>query len=148
METKKCRKCGDVKNVTSFYKIGKYYSSYCKICYKEYNKNNSEKIVKAAKIWFENNPEKRKLSLHKYYKKNIEKINKYATEWKNNNPEKIKFITRKHQFNLINNLGDSYIKAKLKSKGFTSEQINENNELIEIQRLIIKTKRLCRTSQN
>ena len=38
----------------------------------------------------------------------------------------------------------SYCKQQLKNKGFK----NITNELIEVQKLIIKTKRLCKTLQN
>lgn len=45
-------------------------------------------------------------------------------------------------------LNDKYVKKKLLSQGFSHEQIKNNPELIKIKRLIIKTKRLWKTSQN
>ena len=42
-------------------------------------------------------------------------------------------------------LKNTYIKAKLKAKGFLNQQITP--ELIEVQRIISKTKRLCKTSK-
>lgn len=43
-------------------------------------------------------------------------------------------------------LKDHYIKGLLTNKGININDIN--NELIELQRIIIKTKRLCKTSKN
>lgn len=49
METKQCNKCGEVKEITDFYKMVKgsfnnRRQSYCKKCHLQYQKDNREKI--------------------------------------------------------------------------------------------------------
>lgn len=44
-------------------------------------------------------------------------------------------------------LTDYYLKKQLKKDGFTREQISQYPELIETKRILLKTKRLCKTSQ-
>lgn len=156
MESKKCSKCGKVKDVGEFYnkksrKDGK--SSHCKCCSSEsvmkWRKNNPEKVYESELKWRKSNPEKvkksklkwdrtnkekKKCTYEKWRKSNIEKLNEKNTIWRKNNPGKVIDY-------------DFYYIQLLKDSGFTTEQINENPELIEIKKLIIKTKRLCKTLQ-
>jgi len=45
------------------------------------------------------------------------------------------------------NVTDRYVSKLLREKnGFTIEQLKNNPSLLEIKRLIIKTKRICKTS--
>lgn len=73
METKKCTKCGEVKNLSAFTKRTGYKNgvrSSCRDCENEYKRK-----------WGKDNPEKRLISNRKYCK---------------NNPEKVKEIRRVH----------------------------------------------------
>ena len=132
METKKCNKCGEAKELKEFSKRKNKIESICKKCnndkLKLWQKNNTEKVIKWSLTYKKNNPEKLKESKRKY---------------KKNNPEKLKEINT----NQCKYIKTNYAKALLRSSGFTTEQINENPELIEVKKLIIKTKRLCKTSQ-
>lgn len=156
METKKCGKCGEVKDVGEFYKN----RSCCKKCrqsqLKEWQNNNRDKIKKysrsqyvknpeklkeRAKEWQLNNPEKYKERKKEWLLNNPGKDKESRNKWKCKNPEKVKENSK----NQRKSLNTCYIKKTLKLSGFTTEQINENPELIEVKRLIIKTKRLCKT---
>ena len=65
-----------------------------------------------------------------YREKNKDAIYKNSAEWHRDSAKKI---------------SDFYTKRVLKKRGFTPEQIEQNPELINIQRIIIQTKRLCKT---
>lgn len=70
---------------------------------------------------------------------------KAKTKWRRNNPEKVKEKNRRQ----IRNLNDGYVISKIRrGTGLTHTEIRKHPELIEVKRIIIKTKRLCRTSQN
>ena len=69
--------------------------------------------------------------------------NRAKIKWSKNNTEKIIKKERK----LREELSDCYVINKLiRGTNLTAKQIRETPELIEIKRIIIKTKRLCKTS--
>ena len=127
METKRCSKCGEEKPLTEFNK-NKYHkdglSSSCNLCLnnnaKEYRKNNPNWIKERRKI---------------YYNKNKLQISEIQKLWRENNPEKREEIYRKK----VVDCNSYYVKEKLIKQGFKKEQITP--ELIELKRMIIKTKR-------
>ena len=119
----KCNKCGIDKPIEEFYNGRRA----CKGCIKEYHKKNAELIKE-------------------YHKKNAEQIKEYQKEWRKNNAEHIKEQKKEYNKEYSKNLSDGYIKRELKNKGYPPNQITP--ELIEVKRLIIKTKRLCKTSQS
>jgi hypothetical protein len=128
---KNCNKCQLKKTSEDFYKskLGKYgLRSICKICSHIQNK-------KYAKV-----------NRRNYYLRNIEKHKE-----KNKKYAQLNYLKEKNRkvivdTNSVKNVNDRYVKRQLKIKGFISEAITP--ELIEVQRLIIKTKRLCKTLQN
>jgi hypothetical protein len=69
-------------------------------------------------------------------------------KWFLKNEEKIKAYNRNFGRINIEKLSDGYVRQILIDKGFTKEQLNNNKEIIETQKIIIKTKRLCKTLQN
>ena len=126
-----CIKCNETKDISLFVKdnrIKKGISNMCKICrhtyYKKYFKENKEVISENHKKFIAKNPE-----CDRKYKKKYRLIHSD--------------IERDYFKKSVEKLKDFYIKRNLKSKGFTKEQITP--ELIEVQRIIIKTKRLCKT---
>lgn len=159
--SKVCTNCKYEKCIRDFYKDKKGkngFRSCCKTCMNEfsseYHKNNSEKrnIYRQAnseKIktyrakYRKNNSEKIKENRAKYYKDNHKRENSISAEYHKNNLEKIKELKAKR----IEDLPDSYIRHQLKIQNYPQELIN-NPEIIEIKRITIKTKRLCKTSQN
>lgn len=92
-------------------------SKYCHVCKKE--------VIKEWK--------------RESYKRNIDTVIKYNAEHR----EDINKKQAIREFNGRENLKDRYITKLLRERaGFTVDQLKENPEIIEIKRLIIKTKRL------
>ena len=98
---KQCKKCGEIKLETEFYKYprnkdGLY--GICKVCHnkqnkeysKKWRKNNPERIREVNKKWRKNNPEYQR----KWRKNNLKKAKKHSEKWKENNLEKIKETKR------------------------------------------------------
>jgi transcription elongation factor Elf1 len=154
---KTCKKCGETKDVSLFVKdkrksIGIILT--CKDCsknrVKELKELNPHKSILYNKDYYQKNKKIIDLNNKEYYLKNREVIIKYkkefglknnyainkSKEYRNNNKLKIK----SYKNNMYETITDVYAKAILRSKGFTKEQIT--TELIEVQRIIIKTKRL------
>ena len=152
---KKCTKCGDEKENICFTKSIKNSDglrSWCKDCVKSYNKKyvseNLDLFREYSKKYRLENPEKIKDRQTKYRNENRDLLrSKYAEQGKKYRlkyPEKAKLKQKRH----IENLNDCIINKALKRTGFSANDIKENPELIEIRKLIIKTKRLCKTSSN
>lgn len=92
---KKCRKCGEVKDVIKFYvQNGKPYSP-CKDCIKinvrNYYKTNKLKCQKTNKEWRESHPDLMKKYKEKWRKNNPDKLE----QWAKLHPEKMREIKRK-----------------------------------------------------
>jgi hypothetical protein len=108
METKKCKLCNVEKDLNEFYKCRKHYSSRCKKCFGEYQKNNPNRndnnkryadknrdVInhKTREKYHENLEESRKKEREKQKrlrKLNPEKYNKYVNEWRKKNYERLK----------------------------------------------------------
>jgi hypothetical protein len=152
MEIKICTKC-NLKleaNLHNFNarKNGKYgLMSRCKKCFTEYCKEYMERpeAKEASRIrhqkWISKNTEKAKKHRKKYTENNPEKIKELKKKWQEANPE----IVKAYSDLVVKELRDSYLKCILTKKGFKKEEVTP--ELIEVQKIIIKTKRLCKTSQ-
>lgn len=95
----------------------------------EYSKQSSEKFRK-------NNPEYHKNKNKLDYKKNKEYHAKKSFLYNKNNKDRINKNANKR----TERLADSYVVNKLKQNGFSKESITP--ELIEVKRIILKTKRL------
>lgn len=120
------------------------------------------KVKEYNKKYAENNPEKVKerfILLREWSKNNIDKVReknrKYAaanryknTEWVRNNPIKNKEIHQAYEKRIKEELLTPYIKQKAKQQGFTNLQLSKYPEILETIKILIKTKRLCKTSQN
>jgi len=136
-ETKICKVCNVEKKLNNFAKNGNKTRSNCKTCECERAKlkylflSIEEKKQKIEQIKNYQKSEKGKISINKYLSsKKYQEARKRATK------------------KIINTLPDCYIKTMLIRKGFDEFTINNNYDLIEVQRLIIKTKRLCKTLQS
>lgn len=101
--------------------------------YKVHAKNNRTKnhdsMIERTKVWRKNNPEKQYICSNRWRLNNLDTIN----EKKRND---------------IKELKDYYMVMRLKKLGFSKDNIKENPELINLEREIIKIKRLCKTSKN
>jgi hypothetical protein len=113
-----CRRCG----TSLFDRI--LIAKYCPTCKKK-EKNE---------VWNKNDYIKNKKTYQDYNKKNREKIN-----LRDSKKEKAK----------REQIADRYVSKLLREKnGYTVAQLKENPELLEIKRILIQTKRLCKTSKN
>ena len=136
--TKKCTKCGKMKNVGDFYK----YQNRCKKCTIEYTKEKTNKelkkeydqarrILKAdelkeqKRIYFQKNKERLTLNNKSYVQQHLENMREYCRKWKRNNKEKVNENTRNRRARIRGNGGklsvsdwmsvlDKYGKACLK----------------------------------
>lgn len=120
-----CKKCGESKIWGDFVKRAKGRNGIgtCKSCKKKYER------------------ERRKIA--RVNGSSTEK--EYAAFWRAKNPNLVKNYKRKQAMSERQYLKVRYVKKKLKRIGFDGEQIAQNPELINIQRIIIQTKRLCKT---
>ena len=120
----------------------------------KYRTENSEKVKESYKIWADINREKLQEQRKEWYNKNkeyannwrhknCEKANEYGKNWRLRNPEKV----NKKGKNRIEQLKDSYIRPILKkNSNLKTEDIPP--DLIELKRIIIKTKRLIKELSN
>jgi hypothetical protein len=108
METKKCKLCEKEKGLNEFYLCAGKYSSRCKKCFNEYQKNNPNRkgnqnrygsknrdIInsKTRERYHKNVDESRKSNREKrkrLRKLNPEKYRNYSNKWRNNNYERVK----------------------------------------------------------
>jgi len=88
--------------------------------------------VEIKKVWRNENHKRNIHTAKNYFQKNKTEINNK---------------TRLLEANRRENVTDRYVSKLLREKnGFTIEQLKNNPSLLEIKRLIIKTKRICKTS--
>jgi hypothetical protein len=99
--TKNCPKCNEVKPSTEYYKDSSKkegYSGQCKICIKQYKKDNKgkiqqyyldnkEKLNKYTRIHHKNNPTKQKQYTKKWQNKNKEHLYNYNKNWREENKD-------------------------------------------------------------
>ena len=148
MESKKCTKCGDVKELSEFRKNAASKDGLknpCKLCLapseklwrkanneykKQWDIRNKDKIKEYNKEKWKTDKEKRKASVKEYYKRNPKKLESAYEKGRNRGKKK------------RDELNTEYLRKRLIDQGFNLETINKNPDLIEIKRLIIQTKRL------
>ena len=158
METKRCSKCGKEKELDKFPIYNRnnkcHLKSYCKECAvkmtKEWRNANPERVKELKNKWYKENPEKvremknkwvsdnrekSRAIKHKWERANIEKVKIKNEKWKRDNPDKVNAARKKRRLKCV----DSYIRDILIEHGFPKDQITP--EIIELKRMIIKTKR-------
>ena len=100
MEGKKCNKCNSVRPVNEFskYKRSKDgLQSNCKICVKNYRKENKESLTLKAKEFYNNNKSKIQEKKRVYYKKNKEVIKLNSKKYYDEHSDEIKPKLRKYR---------------------------------------------------
>lgn len=108
METKKCKLCEEDKSLNKFYLCGGKYSSRCKKCFGEYQKNNPNRKENLKRYGSKNRDIKNSKTRERYHKDidksrkkgrekrkrlrslNPEKYRKYINKWKNENYKRFK----------------------------------------------------------
>jgi hypothetical protein len=176
--TEKCNKCSLIKDISSFKKDVRFKNGIqkvCKTCINIYQKKikrqkGTPDKNKNAPIFIDGIKYKpcskcgfikdiRLFGVHKKQKygvspsckdcdKEMNRIRDYR--YVKNNPDKCRLIknkcARKRNKKSVETIDDRYVDNALRKRGFKKEHITK--ELMEIQRLIIKTNRLCKTLQN
>lgn len=105
---KSCKLCQQEKSLDCFYLTNDHYSSRCKKCFGEYQKNNPNRKDNVKKYDCKNRDQKNKKSRERYYldvdktreierlkakrkrKSNPEHYRKYQNEWRKKNYERLK----------------------------------------------------------
>lgn len=105
---------------------------------KKYRLENREKVNETRRKFREKNREKIKKWYKLWANNNAEKLREKKKQWADNNAEKLRELSKKKREILLG----TYVKSRLRRNGFPKEAITP--ELIEVQRLIIKTKRLTK----
>ena len=146
-----CSKCGVEKDESEFYKKKDCKDGlvpYCKKCHSEKTKKyyfeNKNKILAVCKLYRIENYEKvKKAKINSMNKKPLEYREK-RKEYYKKNKQYIDAKNKKYSDFNPDFLITHYCKQYLK------KQIGEDPppELVELKKIIIKTKRLCKTSKN
>lgn len=149
--TKTCTKCNEEKSLNNFNKAkyGKLgYSASCRNCAKIHGKyyRSLETTKETLRLYREKNKEKTYIRHKKHYEQNKIKILKRSYDHYLSNIEHKKKLCKKNERFHLENLTDSYVKLRLTTQGFLKDQITP--ELIELKRIMLKTKRLCQQLQN
>ena len=137
METKRCSKCGEVKEVGDFYR---HYNTKdklrgkCKTCMNESSKTYQKTYQKTHH---------RKTY---YYPKSVER-KEYEKNWRLLNRDKARIYRNKYNKKTVDGLFDSYIKSKLVSKS-SLKCCDIPKDLIEVKRLQMMLKREIRNDRN
>lgn len=100
--TKKCTKCNTKRGIEFFYKnklTKDGLQFHCKLCNKDYNKNNKEKISKKASEKYQINKEFKLLKNKEWRERNKEKRHDYMKSYLEKNKENIKKSRKKHYEN-------------------------------------------------
>lgn len=92
--------------------------------------------------------EEYRMKQKEYYLRNKESKRDYQIHYYRKNKGKVYEINRNSARKAIKNISIRYVKIRLKRKGFASEHLEQYPELIEVQRQLIKNKRLCETLEN
>lgn len=145
----KCIKSGASKKGTQLYR--------CKLCMQEMHRThylkNKEKLLQRSSEYRAANPEKVKESKQKHAKK-LWQSNKdnpqfreqhraNARKWRQDNATAERARDRRYSKRVVTELADPYIRDKLK-RGTTLKNEDLPQELIELKRTVMLTKRLIR----
>ena len=149
---KQCSKCKEWKELTEFSKKRSKSDGlccYCRSCIKKSNKqwrlNNPDKDKERKKQWRLNNPDKQKEWGKRWRLNNPDKQKERLKRWRLNNVDKEKESNKQWRLNNPDKVIISNIKTNLKQSYNISDA---PADLIECKLLIIKTKKLCKTSSN
>ena len=118
--------------------------AYKKAYYEKTKANRYSRVKHNIYKWRESNPEKYKIIKQEYYKDNkMQILERQKISYLKHREKRISYEKLSSE-----NLDDRYMKKHLLKIGYTRQDLRKNPELIESHKLIIKTKRLCKTSQN
>jgi hypothetical protein len=164
--SKICTKCKEKKSIDDYSKY-KYkpkkdgtqkigIRTYCNKCKNQMTKKWFYKNEGYKKQWRKENPKKvkeenlkAKPRIDKWRKENKKELKVKKAKYRLKNIEYIKSKKPIEDKKAREELQDNYVISQItKRSNLTSKEVRKYPELIEAKRIIIKTKRLCRTSQN
>ena len=161
-----CSKCSEDKSIDN-YNVYKFkpkadgtqklaIRKYCKDCQYKFTKKFFAENKNYKKEWRLKNPDKAieenlraKPRIEKWRLENKDILKIKKREYKKKNITHIAEQNKKEAQKTRDLLTDRYVVSQItKRASLKAEDVKENKELIEVKRLIIKTKRLWKTSQN
>lgn len=156
---KVCAKCGIKKPLSAFGKDRKYgYKFHCRECVSLYTKQHyqeNKEQVKATskkyqllhpeqkKIWISDNRLRVNESRKRSYQRHIERYLAYNKAYHKNNIDEIK----KRRVKDHDELREPYLKNLARKRGMAKELIEANPQILELIKVNLTLKRLCKTSQ-
>jgi len=96
---KHCNTCATTKDISEFSKdktMKDGFNSKCKLCVKQYRKDNAEKIAARTRKWKLANPEKRAAHKKKYQQAHPEKVAACSKRWREKNPKQFAATRKKY----------------------------------------------------
>lgn len=140
METKICSKCKTEKPNTNEYfafanKSKGLLKNKCKMCDKEYYKNNRNKMIEHSKEYYKNNKAVVQEYKKQYYKNNREEVIKKSIEYRNNNTDRVSEYLKEYQKNNKDKMVFYASKRRILENGnggsYTQEQWQETLEYFD-----------------
>lgn len=152
LATKKCTRCGEIKDLDKFQAEMRYKSghiSWCKQCRSEYVHawyvKNAELTKERSKIWAEENKDKVNISKRKWSSAHKNHMYEVSKIWRSENIDKVRAMRRKHiakvrsvpkgrlSTNISRNIRASIVNAKGGTHweelvGFTIDQLKKHLE--------------------
>jgi len=150
--SKCCSKCGEEKALSNYYIIYGKYVARCKPCYnadcKSYVERNKEKRKKYQDNYNKANRDKQIVHKRNYQKKAKEILRQKGRKRYEENRDRLLAQTKNQQKKYAEDLHDCYMRNHLRKLGFKKQEVEQFPEIKETVKLIIQTKRLCKTLQN
>jgi hypothetical protein len=148
MESKICKKCGELKFLAEFNKRASSKDGYryeCKNCQKEtseiYYKQNKEKILERSKHYYDNNVENYKKKHSEYYHDNKEtysqRVKKYQQDKKEIYKERSKLWASKN----TNKINDAKVRFKTKNPNYHTNYISNRKKNDPLFKLTVNLRR-------
>lgn len=101
MKMRTCKKCGETKPITEFYKHGDYYATQCKDCAREYSRDytreHREERLKYSKEYYHSHKEQAREYKRKWEEKNRGWKNECARKWSREHKEQLLEKQRKYR---------------------------------------------------
>ncbi|MES2620220.1 MAG: hypothetical protein V4615_05140 [Bacteroidota bacterium] len=150
--SKGCSRCGEEKPLSEYYIIYDKHVARCKVCFnndcKSYVERNKEKRKKYQDDYNKANRDKQIVHKRNYQKKAKDILRQKGRKRYEENRDRLLAQTKVKQKQYAEELHDCYMRNHLRKLGFKKQEVEQFPEIKETVKLIIQTKRLCKTLQN